>query len=238
MSQSKNYLVVLVCCLYACVLLSACASDLKQVPYASVYNGATVDLSSVLGVSNVAPSFAVELLDETITLDSVKLWISSKSGNIYLPIAKDGSFHLPLSNELREENPMIVANQAPDALKLTVAYESGKRKREDIAPKGKVRYSLLMSGFTVQALSFANGGATPDQIRTEFERYKGIRMELTSNKDKNVVIHSKNAILITPDAEGKFVFPFSIDLMKDDPWVTVPGRWTGGGDVILHEDEE
>ncbi len=147
--------------------------------------------------------------------EDIKLYIDSRTGKIPLALNSDGTFSLPLREDLLKENPFIVANQPKGSmsLKADVSFR-GRLDPEDqaLVEQRKARYaSLFFAGTISKAKELFWCEFIPD---------------LPTNAP--AVIHSKQGdIKVSPDQDGVTRIRYDAKLAGENPWVTFPsrGKW-------------
>ena len=97
--------------LLMCQWVVAESQESATLPYTTLCRLAAMDLKGIAGLTNQEIRLTVKSKTPGVQPSDIRLHIESVTGQIPVPLNSDGTFSLPISQELLRENPMIVANQ-------------------------------------------------------------------------------------------------------------------------------
>lgn len=213
------------------------ASDAPQpatLPYRTLCQMAQLDLAETTDFTNHPVSFKVGSKNPGVELKDIAMFIDSKSGRIPLSIDTNGVMALPISNDLLQENPNVVANQPKGSMTMEVSAQ-WPGWRIDMAKKlksGHVRYNDLFllarirQDWLLQGMALMDGVQSPSEeavgLIDEFKRLMII--ELTpkttgSSKPSILIERSDGAQELQPDKQGKFQVEYEETLVRENPWI-------------------
>lgn len=104
-------------------------------PYRALWEAAQLDASGLTGSTNRQVSFTVSSTNPEVKIGDIALFIDAKAGRLPIAIATNGIMSLPISAQLFEENPNVVANQPKGSMNINFAVEdSGHLPESDAKP--------------------------------------------------------------------------------------------------------
>jgi len=203
-------------------------------PYRALCQMAQLDFSDTTGITNSNVSFKVRSKNPEVKLEDIAIYIDSRSGRIPLQISTNGIMVLPVSPQLAEENPNVIANQPQGSMTMKVTIAVGGKLPDSLMQndQGMIRYSGL---FVAEQMK---RGMLHDL--TEIKKHYGepsgldnpvvVHLQMKEEvKASAVTIHAQAGdIHITATTPGNFVMRYDPKLMSEDPWVqiTPPQKWS------------
>jgi len=171
----------------------------------------------------------------------IQLRLSTKSGDITIKLDNDGTFDLPIRNDLLNDDPFVIANQPKGTLEIkafaSFAHERAIRwKVGNFAADGKEPLSVVRDGdrakmhyspmFEPAASASSTTGPTvacSHQTFPDLPPCKVVKFSFKGSQGNALVIHSERGERsITSDSEGVFVIPYDPDLFQENPWMSWP----------------
>lgn len=202
-------------------------SDQAKLPYAAVYQAVTMQFEEIKSLTNRQARFIMSSSLPGVESKDISLYIDSKAGRIPLQLSADGTFSLPLRDDLRKENPLIVANQPKGTMNLTADITlRGKIDSEGqlLSKQHKARYRYLFSIETVLDQAYEHAvKALPEYEAERGETMSSFEFKPTSPTNAPALIHSAGGdIPVHPDQGGVIRIEYDPKLAKENPWVTFP----------------
>ncbi len=223
----KNRSLFITLLLLAGVAFAAGAPENAALPYATLHRLLTVDLKSAAVLTNQEVRLTIRSRNPAVASAEIRLRIESTNGPISVPVATDGTFDLPLSKALLEENPRVVVNQPKGSMQLggtitlrgASAWAAGNRQRYN---------SLFFLQDFKKRLAQADFGEL--KMGDAMDRATVV-VRLVPRSDAHnagVVIASTNGNLALPrEADGGFRLRYDPALALENPWVAMSTncRW-------------
>lgn len=213
-----------------CLLAAAIASchaqpepEHAKLPYATVYKAVTMQFEQIETLTNRHVRFAMLSKLPNVSPRDIRLYIDSRTGRIPLELSSDGTFTLPVSADLMEENPFIVANQPRGTMKLAADITlRGKLDSEGqlLAEQHKARYRYLFSGEGIVDGAFDHAiEALPDSDVNRKETISSFEFQPTPPTNAPALIQSADGdIRVKPDQDGVIRIKYDPKLAKENPW--------------------
>jgi hypothetical protein len=198
------------------------AAENARLPYFDIYRIQNAQAELGAAHSNLVLVLQMRSTQPTVKCSDITAFISSKSGNIPLTISADGSFKVPVRDDLLAEDPWIMVNQPKGTMQLT-CYAG-------LAPSlvrpmtNAFRYATIMRAVRecddVQERLRQFFPGSPRLMMT------GIRLSFVAGATGPVaVVHAKSGERkLTADAAGDLFIPLDSDLLDEDPLVTLTER--------------
>lgn len=153
----------------------------------------------------------LESKDEAVPTADITLVVRSKSGDIAVEIADDGSTRFPLSDELLAENPPVATNVAKGALSMKVST------RVEAPPVERFEYALLVEMTDEAEAVIAKQGMMARMFAPDFE---GLEIGYAAGSKATATVESKDgAEAFTTDAQGRIAIPDRSDWRRENPFV-------------------
>ena len=149
--------------------------------------------------------------DPEVPTEKLTLVIQSKSGEIAVPIAADGTASFPVRADLLAEDPPVLTNAGKGMLELSVSL------RVEAPPAERFRYGLLVAMQDEAKAMIAKQGMLARMMAPDFGPLL-IRFP-AGTKATATVETAKGAVSLTPDAEGAIRIPDRRDWRREDPWI-------------------
>jgi len=198
-----------------------------KLPYAAVYQAVTMQFDEIKSMTNRQARFAMSSSLPGVRPQDIKLYIDAKTGHIPLELNSDGTFSLPLRDDLMKENPFIVANQPKGSMKLEADVTlRGKIDSEGqiLAQQHKARYRYLFSTESIVDKAYEHAAkALPEYQVEREETISYFEFKPTPPTNAPALIHSAGGeIRIQPDQDGIIRIQYDRKLAEENPWVTFP----------------
>lgn len=154
-----------------------------------------------------------------VPFDQIKLTLQLKKGPISLPIDGKGHFKLPFSDQLIDENPLMISNQPRGSLslKFTLAIpEMGKMEPPNIV-EGKVKYQAVFQ-------SLVKFKEAMKKVDTKFGEDGSQQLAVQCiTSGKSVTIHQKfGSRTLKADKDGEVWLLYNERLFQENPDISVP----------------
>jgi len=203
------------------------AQDNATLPYATVCRLVAMDLKGVAGLTNQEMRLTTRSKKPGVQSSDICLHIASTNGKIRLPLNPDGTFTLPISEALLNENPMIVANQPKGSMVMDGSITL--KGRLTAGAGNRQRYSSLFFLQDIKdRLTNADFGELP--MSNAMAR-TAVTVQLIPQSDAQtatVVVESAVGRIAVPrHVDGTFHLRYDTSLAKENPWVLMPTnhRW-------------
>jgi len=222
----------IIICLLSITICSCCAEPQKEqakLPYATVFNAVTMDFKEIESMTNREARFVISSHLPNVKTKDIKLYINSQKGKIPLQLNADGSFSLPIRDDLMKENPFIVFNQPKGTLSLegTISLKGElDPEKQVLSEQHKARYAYLFSieGIMDQVHSHVAESLKQYESKRE-ETISWVEFKPTSLNNAPALIHSAGGdIKVNPDQDGVIRIKYDAKLAKENPWVTFPSE--------------
>lgn len=178
-------------------LAASFAASAAEIEYAVVYRA----LEAARGIDAYPRLRAVQRVESKragIAPRTIRIAIRARDGRIDVPVATDGTLALPVDDALLAENPVVVTNQPPGSLTLTLSIELAQ-------PEG----ATLVAAEVEAALVEADALLARQQSRA---RVRGV--EFRFEGDARVVLHGDGDQVLVPDRHGRVVVMRDPDLRE------------------------
>lgn len=222
-----------------CVI--AQTQETSRLPYASVCRVVATDWKSLPGLTNQEIRLTIKSKILEVKPSDVHLYIDSHPHRISIPVKPDGTFSLPISDDLLKENPDIVANQPRGTLELKADITlqgSGPPQIPDVVGNRQRYESLFLLEDVKSQLAKALAGPTTLSVlsRTVVVAY------LMPKRDRGaaqvVIEAAKGAIRVPRDTNGTFRLARDPLLASENPWVLMPTNHEWRIETRLEEEAE
>lgn len=200
-------------------------------PYRALCQIARLDFKETAGFTNRHVSFKVVSKNPNVKLADIAIFVDARSGRIPLAITTNGIMDLPISPELMEENPNIVANQPKGSMTMKATVAFGGKLAASLAKseEGLIRYSGL---FVTERMKRQMAHDLTElgkeyNLGPSLEKPTIAHIRFTNDiETADVTILARDGVAqLKPVEPGHFIVRFDPKLMKDDPWVRLnPNR--------------
>ena len=216
---------ILTASLLMCQWVTAEPQENATLPYTTLCRLAAMDLKGIAGLTNQEIRLTIKSKTPGVKPSDIRLHIESATGQIPVPLNSDGTFSLPISQELLRENPMIVANQPKGTMELEGSLTLKGTCSGGLAEPAdnRLRYnSLFFLEDVKNRLMSADLGEVP--MSNAFARTV-VAVRLIPQKDAEtatVVIESSSGRVVVPKQhDGAFLLKHDPVLAKKNPSVLV-----------------
>lgn len=192
------------------------SAELAQLPYRELVKIAQSDSSQPKAKDHL--TFAL-VSRNGVPLEQISLVLQLKKGGLALPIDDKGHFSVPFSDELLEENPLMVSNQPRGSLslKFTLAVpEMGKIEPPKVID-GKVKYQAVFQSL----VQFQQAMKKVDQRFGE-EGAQQLAVQCVTG-GKAITIHQKfGSRTLNAGDDGAVWLLYDARLFQENPDISVP----------------
>ena len=152
-----------------------------------------------------------------VPADKITLTIMRVSGPVAIPILAKGGFEVPWSQEIFDENPMVVSNLPKETMNLnfTIAIPEVRPKVVD----GKVRYQSLFTQLLEAQKEIRK--TNPDFGKPGFDT---LAIQIVGGQKEVAIERSLGTRTIQPDAAGDVWLVYDLLLFEENPNVTLPEK--------------
>ena len=186
------------------------------ISYLSLYRISCIEGSA--GPSNGISGYCITSTLRAVTPENIALVIDTRNGEVPIDVDKElGTFTLPFSKSLLEENPAVRSNQEEGTLEVQYYYDN----RITIPKSGIISLRALVApailARTVEEIgNCGNTVVYPTNLLLEVEGSRG----------SNIVIKSRSGPIEIPKVTGWWFYkiPLRPDLLQENPDVSIPGR--------------
>lgn len=190
--------------------------ELAQLPYHELVKISQSDSSQPKGDDKLTFILASNI---NVPLDQITLTLQLKKGSIPLPIDSKGHFKLPFSDQLMEENPLMISNQPRGSLSLKFTLAVPKLGEIE-APKvvdGKVKYQAVFQSL----LRFKEAMKKVDSKFGEDGNQQLAVQCVTGGKA--ITLHQKfGTLTIKAGKDGMVWLLYDPRLYQENPDISVP----------------
>ena len=192
--------------------------------YKVALQAADLALTDIEGVESQAIRFSMCSRLAGVSPAVIKLTLKTIAGDIAIPLNADGEFSLPVTDELREENPWITANQ-PEGWLIMTASVSIRTRLSPEFHNGfwRVRYSSLFPGHAVKKRldAVADAISKEHKVKAHFPAPKIASLACDDELAYAKLVVGDNVREIPTEIRGDFLVPFMVDLMALDAWTSL-----------------
>ena len=196
--------------------LSERRDDLAQLPYHELVKISQSDSSQPKKQDTLTFVLAS---NKSVPLDQITLTLLLKKGSMSLKIDSKGHFTVPFSDQLMDENPLMISNQQRGSLslKFTLAVpELGKIESPKVVD-GKVKYQAVFQSM----LRFKEA---MKKVDTKFGEDGNQQLAVECmTKGKEITIHQKfGTRSIKAGEDGMVWLMYNDRLFQENPDISVP----------------
>ncbi len=192
------------------------ASEFAQLPYHELVKISQSDSSQPKGKDTLTFVLAS---NKGVSLDQITLTLQLKKGAVSLPIDSKGHFTIPFSDQLMEENPLMITNQPRGSLslKFTVSVPGLGKIDSPKVVEGKVKYQALFQSL----LQFKEA---MKKVDTKFGEDGGQQLAIQCvTGGKGVTIHQKfGTRTIKAGSDGMVWLLYDARMFAENPNISVP----------------
>lgn len=204
--RSMTYLLVSVLLL----LWPTAASADRVIPYADLHS-MFARLAALQGGTYFKADARLISADPAVPTQDLKLVIQSRSGEIRVPVAADGTTQFPVRADLLDENPPVLTNAAKGKLQLSVSL------RVEAPPAQRFRYGLMIAMQDEAATMIAKQGLMARMLAPDFE---GLLISFPAGTTATATLETaKGPVSFTADAENRIRIPDRREWQREDPFV-------------------
>ncbi len=206
-----------------CQLAIAQQQENATLPYTVLCRLASVDLKGFAGLTNQEIRLTVKSKTPGVQPSDIRLHIESATSRIPIPVNSDGTFSLPISQELLRENPMIVANQPKGTMELKVSITLKGTCSDGLAEltDNRQRYNSIF--FLEDLRTRLTKTDLGDVPMSNVVSRTVVAVRLIPQRDAGkatVVIESSSGRAVVPkQRDGAFFLMHDPSLAKENPWV-------------------
>jgi len=207
------------CLLLLLVLSQPAAAEDARLPYHELYSLEKVQLDLSRTYTNLALVLEMRSTSPEVKYSDIKAFISSKSGPIPVTLGAQGTFSVPMRDDLLAEDPWITVNQPKGTMRLN--WHAGLSPSLTRQLTNSIHYGRLMRAVR----ECDNVQEAMRQFFPEAARLTAVGLRLTfraSAIGPAAVIHSKTGDRRLPaDALEELIIPIDADLVEEDPVMTL-----------------
>ena len=182
----------------------------RTIPYADLHS-MFARLEKLQGGKYFHADARLSSADPLVPTAKLRLVIQSRSGEIPVPIAPDGTTSFPVRADLLAENPPVLTNAAKGKLQLSVSL------RVEAPPVDRFRYGLLVAMKDEADEMIARQGIMARMLAPDFG---GLEIRFPAGEQASATLESaKGAKTFAADAEGIIRIPDRRDWRREDPWI-------------------
>ena len=214
---------LLIAGLLTCQWGIAQSQENATLPYATLCRLAAMDLKGIAGLTNQEIRLTIKSKTPGVQPTDIRFHIESARGQIPIPLNPDGTFRLPISEELLRENPMIVANQPKGTMELEGSITLKGTCSGGLADPAdnRQRYnSIFFLEDLKSRLTHTDLGEVP--LSNAVSRTE-VTVRLIPQRDTEaatIVIESSTGTFVVPkQRDGGFLLKHDPALAKENPWV-------------------
>ncbi|ELP29885.1 hypothetical protein [Rhodopirellula baltica] len=113
--------------IFGCVALlwfstTAIGEEFARMRYSTALQITGIEMKNIEGVAPTSMRFFVRSITPGVCSDDIQMALESKNGDLDITVDAEGNFDLPISKELQEEDPWLIANQPKGSLRMEFAY--------------------------------------------------------------------------------------------------------------------
>jgi hypothetical protein len=195
----------------AVVAAARAASPDSATPYASLYRvivpAKTLEQSKRL---KAVPRIQSKL--DGVAPEGIRLTIRAKSGDIAVPVARDGALDFPLRDDLLAENPPVETNQPKGSLSLTTTVELRLTNAPEV-PAREIEAALAEADAIIARQAVDGGHPKVRGVEFLFPEGAG-----------GVTVRGTTERLLIPDATGRVVLMRDHELAEPDARIAFAAR--------------
>ena len=233
---------LLIAGLLMCQWAIAQSQENATLPYATLCRFAAMDLKGIAGLTNQEIRLTIKSKTPGVQPSDIRLHIESATGQIPIPLNSDGTFSLPISQELLRENPMIVANQPKGTMELEGSITLKGACAGGLAEPvdNRQRYnSIFFLEYLKNRLTNTDLGEVP--LSNAVSRTE-VAVRLIPQRDTEaatIVIESSTGTFVVPkQRDGSFLLKHDPALAKENPWVLMATNHNWKVETELQEEAE
>jgi hypothetical protein len=149
--------------------------------------------------------------EPSIANADIRLLIRSRSGNIPVPVAADGSVTFPVRPELLAENPDVMTNVPQGKLSM------GLSMSVQAEPAERFRYQLGEDMRSEASETIARQGLMARMMLPDFDDFV---IQFEKGRPAHATIEAKGGpVRLEADAEGRVVLPRRRDWKRENPFI-------------------
>jgi hypothetical protein len=204
---------------FALIAPQLAAAEDARLPYHEIYSLQKVQLDLSRTYTNLALLLQMRSTSPDVKYSEIKASIGSKSGPVPVAIGTDGSFSVPMREDLLAEDPWITVNQPKGTMQLN--WHAG------LAPSlARQLTNAVHYGFLMRAVRDCDN--VQEAMRQFFPtapRLTAVGLRLTfrsSAINPAAIIHAKTGDRrLAADTLGELIIPIDADLLDEDPVMTL-----------------
>jgi hypothetical protein len=195
------------------------AAEDARLPYHELYRIQQVELDLSRAHTNLALVLQMRSTLPNVKYSDIRATIDAKSRAIPVPIGAEGSFSVPVREDLLAEDPWILVNQPKGTMQLN--WHAGLAPALARQLTNDVHYGPLMRAVR-----------ECDQVQEAMRQFfptaprltaVGLRLTFRSSAiGPGVIIHAKTGDRrLAADTLGELIIPIDGDLLEEDPVMTL-----------------
>jgi len=196
-----------------------------RIPYSTIYKLVALDFKDIQDMTKQEAHFLIKSSLPDVKPQDIQLYIDSKTSKIPLTLNPDGTFSIPIQDNLLKENPFVIANQPKGTMELVGKFSIDGEGQLPVNG-GVVRYAVL---FLDQAITQA-ANILDGSLGVEEKDLGGTFLFVPKDASNgDIIFQSKRGdIKIPPDSDGIVRIKYDPEIAKENPWVRFPPaseRW-------------
>jgi hypothetical protein len=152
---------------------------------------------------------------EKVPVKDISLTIQRKDGPQVVDINEEGDFEVPYSQELYEENPMVISNQPRGTMDLNVLFDI-----KAVSPKvvdGKVKYQALFE----QLLELKKVMVARDP-NFGSPGYQALALQIVTEGEAVTLVRAHGSRTIEPGKDGSVWMVHDVVMHEENPDISLP----------------
>jgi len=198
---------------------SLCAAENARLPYEQIYKMQRIQAKWKISQTNLQVVIRMNSTLPNVKASDLKVFVETKKGNLPVKVDDDGTFSVPMKDDLLAENPFIVVNQP----KGTMALHWDVRFVNVVEFKNPLKYRRLFGSLSdAEDLQDEMLRAFPGQQRLTFA---GLKMTFSDAEERAVVIHANvGDQKLKLDSDHQVTITRQPGLIQENPEVSLPSR--------------
>ncbi|MDZ4851922.1 MAG: hypothetical protein SGI77_21750 [Pirellulaceae bacterium] len=227
----KIIAILLICLLLVSSLANA--EEVARLRYSTVAELAALEFASIDGIESQRLRLSVRSRNPDVKLRDIVITMKRAGKSEIVAVESDGTFVIPISEQLRIEDPWIESNQPKGSMHMKLSYslKLAPPQLEDFGTEVRFDYAKMFPTEQVRTrIRKATNKMDQEAVRVFFKGEFVENAVLSCNdKQSRVAIHLKeNATAIEKDTDGRFRIHLDPALLNGDAKVSLfpKSDWT------------
>ncbi len=197
--------------------LGAKAQEFAKLPYQQLYHVRKVQGELTHTYTNLHVALRMQSTDIKVKTGDLDVFIDAKSGRIPVKIGEDGSFLIPMRDDLAEENPPVITNQPRGTMLLD--WKVGLNASQ---MTNTMSYRRLMQPVKdCEAVQGKMREVFPGAPKLKMVGLKMIYDTIKNNPQVDIAA-KKGGQKFKSNDDGEIMVPLDVALLEEDPSVSIP----------------